>query len=90
MNLRSEILTQFRQVAQEQDRRQAPLTNRMELLNSGPDSLCFAIIVSRLEGSLGIDPFSTSEDASLPVTFGEIAITCSKRGRHLAVSSSRE
>jgi hypothetical protein len=71
MNVRSEILAQFRQVAQEQDRRLAPLTDRMELLNSGLDSLCFAIIVTRLEGSLGIDPFSTSEDASFPVTLGD-------------------
>jgi len=43
----------------------------MELLNSGLDSLCFAIIVTRLESSLGIDPFSTSEDATFPVTLGD-------------------
>jgi hypothetical protein len=71
MNARSEIMAQFRQVAQEQDRRLAPLTDRMELLSSGLDSLCFAIIVSRLEASLGIDPFSTSEDARFPVTLGD-------------------
>jgi hypothetical protein len=72
MNARSEIMAQFRQVAEEQDRRLAPLTDRMELLNSGLDSLCFAILVSRLETSLGIDPFSTSEDARFPVTLGDL------------------
>jgi hypothetical protein len=71
MNVRSEILAQFRQVAQEQDRRLGPLTDGVELLNSGLDSLCFAIIVTRLETSLGVDPFSTSEDARFPVTLGE-------------------
>jgi hypothetical protein len=71
MDARSEIMAQFRQVAQEQDRRLAPLNDRMELLNSGLDSLCFAIIVSRLDASLGIDPFSTSEDARFPVTLGD-------------------
>jgi hypothetical protein len=41
------------------------------LLNSGLDSLCFAIIVARLETLLGVDPFSDSEDARFPVTFGD-------------------
>jgi hypothetical protein len=71
MTVRSEITAQFKQVAQEQDRRLAPLTDDMELLNSGLDSLCFAIIVTRLESLIGVDPFSTSEDARFPVTFGE-------------------
>ena len=71
MNVRSEIIAQLRQVAREQDRRLAPLTDHMELLNSGLDSLCFAVIVTRLESSLGIDPFSTSEDARFPVTLGD-------------------
>jgi hypothetical protein len=71
MDVRSEITAQFKQVAQEQDRRLAPLTDNLELLNSGLDSLCFAIIVTRLEGSLELDPFSTSEDARFPVTLGE-------------------
>ena len=71
MDVRSEITTQFRQVAREQGRRVAPLTDSLELMNSGLDSLCFAIIVTRLETLIGVDPFSTSEDARFPVTFGE-------------------
>lgn len=55
----------------EHDKRLAPLTDSLELLNSGLDSLCFAVVVARLEGSLGVDPFSASEDAVFPVTFGE-------------------
>ena len=70
-NVRDEITVQFRTVADEQDRHLAPLTDNLELLNSGLDSLCFAILVSRLEDSLGVDPFTASEDATFPVTFGE-------------------
>ena len=71
MNVRSEVVTQFKQVAQEQGKRLAPLTDNLELLNSGLDSLCFAILVSRLEDALGVDPFTASEDALFPVTFGD-------------------
>lgn len=71
MNVRSEILTQFKQVAQEQDRRLAPLNDSLELLNSGLDSLCFAIIVARLEDQLDVDPFSADDEIDFPVTVGD-------------------
>jgi aryl carrier-like protein len=71
VDVRKEVVTQFKQVAQEQNKRLAPLTDGLDLLNSGLDSLCFAILVSRLEDSLGLDPFATSEDAQFPVTFGD-------------------
>lgn len=41
------------------------------LLESGLDSLGFAILVTRLEEELGYDPFSISETAFYPTTFGE-------------------
>jgi acyl carrier protein len=71
MNVRSEISNQFKQVAKEYDKRLAPLTDSLPLLDSGLDSLCFAVIVARLESQLGVDPFSASEDAAFPVTYGE-------------------
>ena len=39
--------------------------------DSGLDSLCFAMIVARLERELGVDPFSVSEDTLFPVTYGD-------------------
>ncbi|HEY2660937.1 MAG TPA: hypothetical protein VGI79_14550 [Caulobacteraceae bacterium] len=39
------------------------------LLDSGLDSLCFAIIVAELEDKLGLDPFSSSQEVYSPVTF---------------------
>ena len=71
MSVRSEILDQFKQVALEQDMQLGPLSDELPLLDSGLDSLCFAIIVSRLETVLGVDPFSENEDARFPVTLGE-------------------
>ena len=40
-------------------------------MESGLDSLCFAIIVARLEDQLGVDPFSAAEDVEFPVTVGD-------------------
>jgi acyl carrier protein len=71
MDIKAEIVAQFKQVAKEQDKRLAPLTEELALLDSGLDSLCFAIVVARLETSLGVDPFSEDEDARFPVTFGD-------------------
>lgn len=71
MDIRSEIVIQFTQVAQEQGKRLAHLSDHLQLFDSGLDSLCFAVVVARLEGALGVDPFSLSEDARFPATFGE-------------------
>ena len=71
MDTRSEVVAHFRQVAQEQDKQLAPLSDNLALLDSGLDSLCFAIVVARLENSLGVDPFSDDEDARFPATFGD-------------------
>ena len=65
------MIAQFRQVALEHDVRLAPLTDDLPLFDSGLDSLCFAIVVVRLEISLGVDPFSSDEDVRFPVTFGD-------------------
>ena len=70
-NVRSTIVSQFEQVASEQSRKLAPLSDELVLMDSGLDSLCFAIVVARLEDSLGYDPFSVAEDARFPVTFGD-------------------
>jgi acyl carrier protein len=70
MSLRAAILDQMRTVAAEQGKTLAPLTDRLALHDTGLDSLCFAILVSRLEDVAGCDPFS-SEGAGFPRTVGE-------------------
>lgn len=69
MSVRSSIISVFEQVAREQQRTLAPLSDDLKLLQSGLDSLSFALIVTRLEDALGYDPFETAE--SFPVTFGD-------------------
>ncbi len=71
MTVRSTVLSQFKQVATEQNKTLPPLSDELALLESGLDSLCFAIIVARLEDELGVDPFTAGENASVPVTLGE-------------------
>jgi len=71
MSVRSTITAQFEQVALEQKRKLAPLTDGLRLLDSGLDSLSFALIVVRLEESLGYDPFDVADDITFPVTFGD-------------------
>jgi acyl carrier protein len=41
------------------------------LLETGLDSLGFAILVTRLEEELGYDPFTLAAEAYYPITFGE-------------------
>jgi acyl carrier protein len=71
MSLRSTITTQFEQVATEQKRKLAPLTDQLKLLDSGLDSLSFAVIVMRLEQAVGFDPFDVADEMVFPVTFGD-------------------
>ena len=70
--LRDVILAKFRTVADAQNKPlTAPLTDELVLLESGLDSLCFAVIVATLEDELGYDPFTEAEDVYFPVTFGD-------------------
>jgi acyl carrier protein len=71
MSMRSTITSQFQQVALEQERDLAPLSDDLKLAQSGLDSLSFAIIVARLEDALGIDPFNATAAVEFPVTFGD-------------------
>jgi hypothetical protein len=71
MSLRSTITAQFEQVAQEQKRKLARLSDDLKLLESGLDSLSFALVVARLEDAVGFDPFDSDEGMRFPVTFGD-------------------
>ena len=70
--LRDVILARFQSVAAAQGKPlAAALTDDLVLLESGLDSLCFAIIVATLEDELGFDPFTEAEDVYFPVTLGD-------------------
>ncbi|HEY8161066.1 MAG: phosphopantetheine-binding protein [Methylocystis sp.] len=71
MSIRLTVLSVMEEVAAEQEKKLAALKDDTLLVNSGLDSLCFAIIVARLEDALGVDPFTASEEVYFPVTFAD-------------------
>jgi acyl carrier protein len=71
MSIRSEIIASFEQVAKEQGKHLAPLSDDLGLLESGLDSLCLAVVVARLDDTLGLDPFSAEDEVEFPVTVGD-------------------
>ena len=87
MSVRSTIVAQIEQVAQEQHVALPPLSDQLVLLDSGLDSLAFAILVARLEDTLGFDPFSASEEVYFPVTLGDFVRVYEHAADKLAVAS---
>ncbi len=71
MSTRSTVLAHMQQVAAEQHKTLGPLDDDVVLLDSGLDSLCFAVLVARLEAELDVDPFTTTGEVPFPVTVGD-------------------
>lgn len=56
----------------EEDELEVPeITDDLVLLETELDSLGFAVLVTRLEETLGYDPFSMMTEPVYPTTFGE-------------------
>lgn len=72
--LRSQILEVFDEVYRGQRDGETPpsLDDETVLLETGLDSLGFAILVTLLDDKLGYDPFTISTEAYYPRTFGEL------------------
>ncbi len=86
-SVRLTIVSQIEQVAQEQQVKLPPLTDELVLLDSGLDSLGFAILVARLEDALGFDPFTASDDVYFPVTLGDFIRVYENAAKTLEVAS---
>ncbi|MFN0264049.1 phosphopantetheine-binding protein [Tepidamorphus sp. 3E244] len=71
MTTRLTVFQLIEEIAADQNKQIAPLSDDLVLIESGLDSLCFAILVARLEDQLGIDPFTASEEAYFPETLGD-------------------
>jgi acyl carrier protein len=69
--MKEQIISEIECVAREQGKTLMPLSDDTVLLESGLDSLCFAILVARLEDKFGFDPFAASDEAVFPVTLGD-------------------
>ncbi len=66
------IISNMELVARERGKQLPPLAGATKLSELGLDSLCFGILVARLEDELGFDPFTDSEEIYFPATFGEL------------------
>lgn len=82
MNCREKILELFFEALESTESElDGELEDDTVLLDSGLDSLGFAILVARLEEELGFDPFVEMEEAVYPTTFGEFVAIYENRTR---------
>jgi acyl carrier protein len=89
MSIKSTIISQIQQIAEAEKKKVPPLTDDLVLLESGLDSLAVAILVARLEETLGFDPFTESEDIYYPVTLGDFIRFYENAVRSRAVDSGK-
>ena len=72
MTTRNAILSEFKEVLKDSGVSSAvDMQDDTILLDSGLDSLGFAILVARLEEKLGYDPFVLMKEPVYPTTFAE-------------------
>lgn len=71
MSIKAIIISQLEEVRRTSSKPLRPLTDDLALLDSGLDSLGLAILVTRLEDTLGFDPFTDSDITVPPVTLGD-------------------
>jgi len=65
------VISEIQQIADDNKKSLPPLADDLVLLDSGLDSLGIAILVVRLEETLGFDPFTKTDDMAYPVTLGD-------------------
>lgn len=72
-DLRTTLVVVFGKVWSEErpDDPEPMLVDGTVLLETGLDSMGFAVFVAELEDALGYDPFALADDAFYPQTFGD-------------------
>jgi hypothetical protein len=71
MTLRSTVIALISELLEEEELPVPELGDDTVLLESGLDSLGFAVLVTRLEEAVGYDPFSLVDEPVYPTTLGE-------------------
>lgn len=72
MSIRAKITEVFNEIwAEDHDVPPPALADDTVLLETGMDSMAFAVLVARLDEELGFDPFTQSDDVYYPREFGE-------------------
>ena len=89
MSIKSTVISEIQQIAGEKKKTLPALTDDLVLLESGLDSLAIAILVARLEETLGLDPFTESDDIYYPVTLGDFIRFYENAAKSREVDSGR-
>jgi acyl carrier protein len=71
MAIREAIFTHIEAIRSAKGKTFPPLADELAMLDSGLDSLGIAVLVTRLEDELGIDPFADPALTFAPVTVGD-------------------
>ena len=71
VDIRAKILEQLTELFEEEELEMPEIADDTALLDTGLDSLGFAVLVTRLEEELGYDPFSLMDEPVYPTTFVE-------------------
>lgn len=86
-SIRLTILQQLEQLSEQAGGRRIEVTDEVNLLDTGLDSIDFATLVAVLEMSLGYDPFVEMDEPVYPTTFGEF-VAIYEKYRHLRIVAS--
>ena len=80
--MRSIILEKFNEALEQTDKsgRYEDIDDETILLETGLDSLGFAVLVALLEEELDLDPFQIMEEPVYPTTFGQFVTIYEKYG----------
>jgi acyl carrier protein len=71
MSIKATVVSQIEEIRRGSKKPLLPLADDLVLLDSGLDSLGLAILVTRLEDTLGLDPFTDADITVPPVTLGD-------------------
>jgi acyl carrier protein len=88
MSIKSTIIAEIQQIAAAENKVLPPLTDDLALSDlSAFDSLAFAILVGRLEETLGLDPFTEFDGILHVVTLGDFIEAYEKSDKAREVDS---
>jgi hypothetical protein len=82
MNIREQIVETLTEIFEEEELEAPTFTDDLLLLDTGLDSLGFAVLVTRLEDELGYDPFALLDEPVYPAKFGELVEVYERFAHH--------
>lgn len=88
MDIRATIIAEITELFEEDELEVPELTDDVVLLETEMDSLGFAVLVTRLEESLGFDPFSEMDEPVYPVTLGEFVSVYELRAERVSLEAT--